>query len=362
MLGVVLHSSQVFNPAASWVIHNALETTVAAYVVDAIHLFRLPAFFMVSGYFFLRSLRKYGVRRLLKLRGERILVPLIVSAATLNCIQAFLLDSSGWRHFEVREYLFSGRWLSHLWFLYYLFAYYLIACFVMRYAGSIPGSITRFCSRVVEECHMVVILSLWSVCQILLLLLGKALPVMYFPIPGFSTLYNLAFYLQFFVFGAFLCRSRTLITKFVGLSPLFAIPMLVTTIVVKMMLIGNEGILTMVLSKYLGVFTVWLSCSLCFFVFKTFADRPSKTLSFFANASYTVYLFHHLLVVAFGLLFIHWGIGGLLGLTLLMLTVFLLSSLIHVYIVSNSELLTYLYNGRRKKTHTATLATDAAQT
>ena len=48
MLGVVLHSAQVFNPREEWLFYSQKSTEFAPILIDTIHLFRMPAFFIVS--------------------------------------------------------------------------------------------------------------------------------------------------------------------------------------------------------------------------------------------------------------------------------------------------------------------------
>lgn len=355
ILGVALHSSQVYNPKGTWVIYSKMGTPIATLLVDSIHLFRLPAFFIVSGFFFFVSYKKYGELKLLKLRGERLLVPLIFTAVTLNSVQAFLLDRSGWRPFDATRYLLGGGWLSHLWFLYYLFVYYLVLCLIIRCSAAVPAGITNCCKSFADRCHIVVILSLASLFQVVLLVVGKLVPVIYVSFSGI-TLYDLAFYLQFFIFGILLCKSKSLMDKFIHASPLYTIPLLVMGLALFPFL-EDKGTLGVLLARYLSILSIWLSCSLCFYLFKKYADRPSKVMTFLASSSYSVYLFHHILVISFGLLFIEFGIGGLTGLVLLMAVAFALSAVLHSHFVSSSGILTYLFNGTRKQ-NAGKLATD----
>ena len=58
MLGVVIHSFQVYNPRQSWVIYSNDSTVVAYWVVKVLITFRMPAFFMISGFFALITINK----------------------------------------------------------------------------------------------------------------------------------------------------------------------------------------------------------------------------------------------------------------------------------------------------------------
>ena len=50
ILGIVLHSANVFSDS-DWAIQNIDTSVYFSYLVEVIHLFRMPAFFIVSGFF-----------------------------------------------------------------------------------------------------------------------------------------------------------------------------------------------------------------------------------------------------------------------------------------------------------------------
>src|SRR5688572_24940770 len=90
-LGVVLHSAQVINPDYTWLIHSPQTSAVVAPLVSLIHLFRMPAFYIVSGFFAYITVKRYPPSQFLKLRTEKILIPFVVTAITLNSFQAWIL-------------------------------------------------------------------------------------------------------------------------------------------------------------------------------------------------------------------------------------------------------------------------------
>ena len=96
ILGIVIHAAQIYSPEAVLKVVNPHTSVVMHYVVDSIHLFRMPAFFVVSGFFCYLTLEKYGVSRFLKLRLARIAIPLITTIFTLNLTMYYLLVNTGW--------------------------------------------------------------------------------------------------------------------------------------------------------------------------------------------------------------------------------------------------------------------------
>lgn len=347
MLGVVLHSALVFEPNSTWLIHSTRSTYLATLLVDFIHSFRMPAFFIISGFFCLLSIRKHGIHKFLILRCERILVPLIVSVITLNSIQAFFLDRSGWHSFVFNDYIVNGNWISHLWFLYYLICYFVLVFVFFNFKKFIPLKIYQF-ATVITDCSLFwLIILAFPLFNIILLILGKIMPVMYSSLFGEFTIFDFVYFSQFFICGLLLCWSNNFLNNFIKLSPIFTIALLFAMVIIFNITTGCSTTYIVLLHKYSQILVVWLSCVLCFYIFRNFADKPSKLLLLLSNASYTVFLFHHVLVVAVGLLLIKLNIGGILGMATLNLIVLSISVLIHILLVSKSNFLSYLFNGKK---------------
>lgn len=99
------------------------------YLVEFIHVLRMPAFFVASGYFCYLTLNKYKAKKFLQLRLKRLLVPLFVTAFTLNAVQMFLLKRYGWHPFSLADTRQKGEYISHLWFLINIVVHFIIAAF-----------------------------------------------------------------------------------------------------------------------------------------------------------------------------------------------------------------------------------------
>ena len=77
LLGVVLHSLMSLS-TIPWVVTDVSRTPVADALVGWIHLFRVPLFFALAGYFARAALARKGPRGFAADRGKRILLPLLV--------------------------------------------------------------------------------------------------------------------------------------------------------------------------------------------------------------------------------------------------------------------------------------------
>lgn len=65
-----------------------------------------------------------------------------------------------------------------------------------------------------------------------------------------------------------------------------------------------------------------------------------------SDASYTIYLFHHIIVIIVGIFIIRNGIQIYAGFPLAMSTSLVATLLIHKYIIIKFKILRFLFNGR----------------
>ncbi len=85
LLGIVLHAALAFIPGA-WVVSDASvegEGTPFALLVAAVHGFRMPVFFLMSGFFTAMLWRQRGLRALVTHRARRVLLPLVIAMLTV---------------------------------------------------------------------------------------------------------------------------------------------------------------------------------------------------------------------------------------------------------------------------------------
>ena len=131
LLGIVLHASVFLLPIAnwpdnvepwpaseSWAQTTAPEENPYSYVFSFIHGFRMPVFFLISGFFTAMLLRSRGLDGLARHRLKRIGLPLLVSVFTIVPVVAWLFTGSGFD-----PLYWPLAWLDgfrHLWFLWYL--------------------------------------------------------------------------------------------------------------------------------------------------------------------------------------------------------------------------------------------------
>jgi peptidoglycan/LPS O-acetylase OafA/YrhL len=89
VLGIAVHASLAFFQAP-WPVHDTRPSGLLPLLFLAIHGFRMPLFFLLSGYFTMLVYERRGLRSLLAQRFARIAVPLGLALATIGPIDAAL--------------------------------------------------------------------------------------------------------------------------------------------------------------------------------------------------------------------------------------------------------------------------------
>ncbi|MEM6777301.1 MAG: acyltransferase family protein [Planctomycetota bacterium] len=84
LLGILLHAAISFLPAAGqWPVQDSETSPAIMVLISAIHGFRMPLFFLISGYFTCMLYRRRGLAALLVHRFKRIFVPFVLSMVTI---------------------------------------------------------------------------------------------------------------------------------------------------------------------------------------------------------------------------------------------------------------------------------------
>ena len=97
LLGIVLHAALAFTPDV-WVVQDKERHDLFGLLVEAIHGFRMPVFFLMSGFFTAMLWRRRGLNALIEHRLSRVLLPLLAAMVTIgtamNCVVGFAAESA----------------------------------------------------------------------------------------------------------------------------------------------------------------------------------------------------------------------------------------------------------------------------
>jgi glucan biosynthesis protein C len=340
-LGVILHAANVFSDT-DWAIQNEQTSVFFTYIIDVIHLFRMPAFFIVSGFFCHMSLKRYGNSIFIKKRVPRILVPMLVTALVLNTLQNLVISSYYQQPFSILNpiYWLSGSWVSHLWFLHCILVYFLASILLYKYAHRPLLILANLFSKVMEKSNGGYLLLL-PIASLVALKISYTIPVtLYY---SFSISEAVSF-CMFFAFGALLNYHRHLIGIFIKPSP--SILLIISCVLLSQILIsGQISNVFQTIDLYIKNLIPWLLCLSCFYIFITLFSKPSANLKYLASASYSVYLFHHLLIIIYGIALINLNINIMIKFLILVSITYISTLIIHHFLILKIPFLHYLFNG-----------------
>lgn len=159
LLGVALHAAASYVPGApfaAWPFGDPPGSALAGLMVAAIHVFRMPVFFVMAGFFGAMTLARRGARAMLADRLRRIGIPLAVGWVVLFPAVKWSVAFAWW----CREGASPGDavvgaatgvlrtpWAdpspAHLWFLWYLLPMYLAAAAAAAIAGRMDPARRR---------------------------------------------------------------------------------------------------------------------------------------------------------------------------------------------------------------------------
>ena len=347
MLGVVFHSAQVYNPDANWLISSPQGLEIASYIASVLHSFRMPAFFAVAGFFCAVTLGRQDELQYVRTRMQRLLFPMISTALTLNVLQTYLLNRHRPNAVSVADFALNGGWVSHLWFLINLILYFLLAAafvYAYRRMGSVWAvSLLKRIGQIPFWVALLLLPGFWLFARAI----GKAGVPIHANFFGFIHVSSLIYYLPYFLFGVALRLSDEIREKMESLSPLIPIAIAGICVFLLESIEFNGGLTGLALVTGLTELIQWCGVMLCFHFFRTFFSKPNRTWYYLSDASYTVYLFHHVLVVGFGILFMRVGIPPLIEMLAIIMIVLAITLSIHHFAIRRFGALRLLFNGKR---------------
>lgn len=349
LLGVVLHSARPYDSHA-WRVKDEARLELLDGLVTFIHLFRMPAFFVVAGFFAMHLLMRRPAPVFLRERLRRVLIPLFATLFTFNVIQvAVTVGDGGDAGFLAGALLpawANGSWVSHLWFLSLLAVYFLLAAVSAPLLRALahPDAV-----RWGERPWVLALVLMAAVAAPLaaVVLVKLAGPMLSTPVLGLFRPDDLLWYLPCFAVGMLLQAWPGLFARFarvslpvLGLAAVGAVGMYLTE--------GREAVAYRAANVLAMALLSWMMVRMVFFLFRIWADRPSRTFQYLSEASYSIYLFHHLTVIATATALLPVALGAGIKFLIVLGVATLVPLAIHHFLIRRSPVLAYLFNGRAR--------------
>ncbi|HMH20625.1 MAG TPA: acyltransferase family protein [Puia sp.] len=353
-LGIVLHSIVVYKatPEPNWPRDPTLSVHFFDWLYDYIHIFRMPLFFLVAGFFARLVILRSGPAYFITQRFRRIVVPFIIGVITIVPLTIFpflfykfynvehLPAQEAWHSCLLQMFRWNG--LVHLWFLYYLIIFYALSVGAKFVAGKLSIVVPGKWKRSMEKIGILRLLAVSGVLFLILWVNQMALPPVYTGIR--PNLFYILYYGFFYGCGwcmQFNMKSVTSLTRWGW--PLFITG---TGLSVLVFLRQDAGYPVM---DYLlhALQTISLVAGISG-LFIRYCHAESKVWRYFSDAAYWVYLIHMCIVSSMQVLLINSSVVGWVRLPLVLIVAFGLSLLSYQFLVRYTVIGEFLH-GKRKK-------------
>ena len=305
LLGLVLHSAASYTRTplrAVWPYHDAHNSVVFDLLLFFIHIFRMPTFFVVAGFFAALLYHRDGAPGFARNRAMRVALPLVLfwGVMTPALLAGFMFSARRaglplpW-DVVPEQSLLRQPILGHLWFLYYLLLFYAAALAVVPLAARGPGSLR---TRAAAVFHAIAA-TRWGAVMMAGVTAATLLPMSE---PGIDThaallvpAKVLVAYGVFFGFGWVLFGHQDVLTtyrtRWKGFLAGGALASVAYLFVVGTRLIPDAA------ARHAGGvalagLSIWLSIFGIAGLFLRYMEKPRPVVRYLSDASYWMYLTH----------------------------------------------------------------------
>ncbi len=363
VLGIGLHAADVFLTSGDWLVADPHRSGVFDALVALIHSFRVPGFFLLSGLFFAGSLTRHGAPDLLMRQLLRLGLPLLTCWALLNGAQQALL---AWhRGADPWAAALASAPMYHLWFLYDLLILHLLVLAgatlrrgpaTGRDAGAspVPGRWSRALTRAMSALgsqgpsHWLTVALCGALLSHALLIAVRLTGLAYVEGLGGVSLFSLAFHAPMFLAGMAFSRRPAWLAAWLR-TPVWLLPLAAFA---ASWGDGASDTLASALAREAALAVqllgIWLATGAAVGGLGrlrrgTGRSRAGRMLS---EASYTIFLVHHLVVVALALLLLPHDWPAPVKFILIAAGTLALSLAFHHWLVRPFATMRLLLNGR----------------
>lgn len=311
LLGIFFHAAIAYGPIFNdvWLTSSPTNSVAMDVVAWFTHLFRMPLFFLIAGFFTCYMVDKRGIKGLLENRALRVLLPFLIF---LPIVAISFMVLIGWALGNVENPSPILQFIAtmvdnpnapqpppsttHLWFLYNLVQFYLVYALLHRL-----GVLSMGWTKVLGNAKFVLfVLPLFVVPALFTQTSPYPAPEQFVP-----RLWSFGFFGVFFLLGSHMFRNQNLIDSVRPYAPwlffssiimyVFVYGNMPATVSLQDALANIAGAAPSlkhfgisVLEAYIAVHMTFV----CLVAGKALLDRVSRIFRFVADSSYWIYIIH----------------------------------------------------------------------
>lgn len=368
LLGVVFHAALAYSTTLHqvWLPADSNHSGWIDVFFNFSHLFRMPLFFLVGGFFACLLYEKRGLAKLLKNRLVRVMVPFLVF---LPVVTALIIASTVWAVENVENktpmlVISASFWgnpdapkpppsMMHLWFLYYLTVFYILTALAVKLDRI------NLVSWILKKPLLFVVLAPLCLAPALVLS-GTPYPAPEQFVPklwacwffGFFYLLGWVFYRHGAAVELFRPYWKAMLIAGLGLFAVFTylVPSDPLTFeqAMAMAVGGPEISIQKTILAVLGAYVTLYMVLVMLVIGKDFFDKRSAAVKLIADSSYWIYLIHIPVIFAiqFALMDVSWPLWAEFSISAL--GAFAVGFVTYLLLVRWTPI-GWLLNGRKKR-------------
>ncbi len=308
-LGIYLHAVVAYSPNGGWPWRQAEQTRLLDWSISIIHVFRMPIFYAMAGFFTALLIARYGFRRAAWNRFMRIGVPFVVGwLVTWPLVMLFA--GIGYVGLErtlggfASGYVFKFAGPMHLWFLEYLIVLYILAALAV---ALVPLVLSPAVRQALLQAFRRIMLSPWAPLALAVPSFAAQLlmpnPWIEDP-PGFIPVFRIvAVYAIPFAFGWLLFLNTDLLAVLIRRAWLYAVLAIVASVAYRYSYqLPLDRDARFYLIRAVHALAEWLLILGVAGLFLRYLAGHSAYRRYLCDSSYFLYIAHMPVILAFQLL------------------------------------------------------------
>jgi glucan biosynthesis protein C len=298
LLGIPYHVALSYQIRQDFIVHSGEGVPGFREFAEMLHLWRMPAFFVIAGYFAMLLLARRDPGAWLKSRFMRLGLPFLTGIAILVPAMNLVCELSNlpwheavrsWRHNTLTS---GGYGVRHLWFIIVLLYFAAAAAWLATRSssvrtGMIPPQIDSWCARhfIPTFLGLAVLVGAW-----------EAFALEAFYAAGLATMVpqqilrldEVVIYVPWFALGGVLVRSRQTLARVCCFS--WPVAALAIAAAVSWLLLHQD--VSPMAERFIGTVAALAMTQMLIAGARMYLDQPIAIVRKLTDASFVIYLIH----------------------------------------------------------------------